>query len=1101
MVRRSFKLSVVFGAVSAAASLSDLRVEHLLAPEGVDVAVPRFSWLLDSDGSTPRGEAQASYRIVVTPTAASWQQPAAAAAVWDSGVVSSSKNYLIDFGGAAVAAAPPALVSDTNYTWSVSVVSSSGATSAATSTFRTGLFARSDWGDAAWITGGDASRVLRREFTLSGAPDPQNSRVYVSGIGYFELECNGEKLGDHELDIGWTDYSKRVLYTSFDLAPCLAVGQNVLGVTLGAGWFARKTDFGGGQPGSHDAPPQLLLSARIRAAADGALTTVNSAATAGPVPPGPAPGPGPASSGTCLVEKEGVATTLDCGGSKIASVKFATYGTLTGACPSLAAGTCAADLTALVKAGCVGQSKCAVECPASGGKSHACTAGAQTAAIADPCFGTAKMIGVEVTCDGAPSPAPPSPAPPTPPPTPKPAADDWVVGTGPIVYDSLYNGEHYNATMEMPGWSTAGFDASAWGPAFTAATDSASSALLAYQLFEPIKHMSTWAPRNITQPKPGMWVVDFGQNIAGRLRLTMRGQAPGSVVTLRHSELHMHPPYGAVDGTLYYGNLRSAQATDTYVAKGGASETYEPTFTQHGYRFAEITGLTASTLEAADIVSVEVRTALEQTGSATFESPLFNQIQSNTAWGHKSNVMSVPTDCNQRDERRGWMGDAALIAESTTYNFEPAAFYTAWINQVQDDQASDGATANFVPDLGSSHGAPNWQSAYPTTIWSQFKYAGDLGLVQKHWGGLKLYANYWIGKINTSTPTSFPSGFGDWVPAGPKADTHLTGMFAAMHDMGIIAEMAAAVGDVATASACKAARAKAGAEFHKQWYDAAKKGYNTANQAENAMALWVGADVTPDAAEVAAVVNTTISDIFDAHGGHTTAGIIGIKALYEVMSSLGHADVPVRMNEITTEPSYGYMITNEYEPATTMWELWNSDSQGPGMNSRNHIMFGSVSSWFYRYLCGLDVPGRDGVVGYDKISIHPMGVGVTNSSNNAASCSIKTPRGGAASSWRAPAVNPASIAAARGGAANPVALNATVPIGSAGTVRVPLVAALGHSAATIAITEGGAPVWQDGKFVAGVAGISGAALDVGPGIEGEGVVFTVGSGSYAFVAV
>ena len=1074
----------------ASASLSDLRVEHLVAPEGVDVVAPRFSWLLESGPSTPRGEAQASYHIVVTQTTAAWQQ-AAAPVVWDSGVVKSAKNYLIDFAGAA------ALASDTNYTWNVDVVSSSGAASSASSSFRTGLFARTDWGDAAWITGGDANRVLRREFTLSKAADPLNSRVYVSGIGYFELECNGQKLGDHELDIGWTDYSKRVLYTSFDLAPCLTVGKNVIGVTLGAGWFARKTEFGGGQPGSHNAPPQLLLSARIRAAADGSLVTINSAATAAP----PSPGPAPASGGTCIVEKEGVGTNLDCGGGKIASVKFATYGKLDGACPNLKADSmCAADLTALVKAGCVGQSKCAVECPVTSGSGaghpHTCTAGLQKLTVTDPCYGTAKQIGAEITCSGA----PPTPPPPTPPPTPKPSADAWLATAGPIVFDSLYNGEHYNASMELPGWSTAGYDTASWVPANTAVTDSASKALLAYQLFEPIKHMSTHNPKNITQPKPGMWVVDFGQNIAGRLRLTMRNQAPGSVVTLKHAELHMHPPYGAVDGTLYYGNLRSAQATDTYVAKGGTAETYEPTFTQHGYRYAEITGLTADTLEAADVVSVEVRTAIEQTGSAEFEAPLFNQIQSNTAWGHKSNVMSVPTDCNQRDERRGWMGDAALIAESTTYNFEPAAFYTAWINQIEDDQASDGATANFVPDLGSSHGAPNWQSAYPTTVWSQFKYAGDVGLVQRSWEGLKLYANYWISKINTSTPTNFPSGFGDWVPAGPKADTHLTGMFAAMHDMGLIAEMAGAVGDSATASACKAARAKAGAEFHKQWFNAGKGGYNTGNQAENAMALWVGADVTPDAAEVAAVVNTTIHDIFVTHTGHTTAGIIGIKALYEAMSFLGHADVPVRMNEVTTEPSYGYMITNEYEPATTMWELWNSDTQGPGMNSRNHIMFGSVSSWFYRYLCGLDVPGRDGVFGYDAISIHPMGVGVTNSSNNAARCAIKTPRGGAASSWRAPAVNPASIAAARGGTASPVALNATIPIGSAGTVRVPLIAALGHSAATIRVTESGNPVWQNGAFVAGVAGISDAKLDVGPGNEGEGVAFTVVSGSYNFVA-
>ena len=528
------------------------------------------------------------------------------------------------------------------------------------------------------------------------------------------------------------------------------------------------------------------------------------------------------------------------------------------------------------------------------------------------------------------------------------------------------------------------------------------------------------------------------------------------------------------------------------------SRTLFPCPVPTGFRYAEITGLTSGSLDASDIVAIEVHTALEQTGHAEFESDLFNRIQHNVVWGHKANVMSVPTDCNQRDERRGWMGDAALIAESCTYNFQPGAFYTAWLNQVRDDQASDGATANFVPDLGTSHGAPNWQSAFPTTIWSQFKYNGDLGLVRNQWAALKLYASYWIGKINDTTdPTTFPAGFGDWVPAGRKADTHLTGMFAAMHDMGLIAEMATAVGDSDTASACAAARAKAGAAFHKQWYSPDKQCYGSCVQAANAMALWVGADVTADASQVAGVINQTVNDIFNTNKGHTTAGIIGIKALYEAMSRLGHADVPVRMNAVTTYPSYGYMITNQYEPATTLWELWNSDTQGPGMNSRNHIMFGSVSSWFYRYLCGLDVPGRDGTAfGYDRLSVHPVGVGVAGSTNNAARCVIKTPRGRAASSWTGPAVGADGTL----DRAAPVALNATVPLGSTATVRVPLVRAAGQQGATVTITEGGKTVWQGGKYVAGTDGISGAKLDVGPGLEGEGVVFTVASGSYTFVA-
>ena len=309
---------ILFGLVAAAAAtgtttLSELRVEHLVAPTGVDVAAPRFSWLLDAKAA-PRGEAQATYQVTVLPARAAWQTATETETIWDSGVVTSSQNYLIPFAGAA------ALVSDTNYTWSVTITTSSGATGSASSTFRTGLFARSDWGNATWITGGYSSRVLRREFTLAAKTDPLNSVVYVSGIGYFELECNGVKIGDHELDIGWTDYSKRVLYTSFDLSPCLVVGKNVLGVTLGAGWFAKSSAYGGGQPGALDEPPLLLLSARLRDAATGALTVIASVGSGKhPSPPPPLP-----SSPICREVKEDKHVKLSCAKS-IKAVTYAAY--------------------------------------------------------------------------------------------------------------------------------------------------------------------------------------------------------------------------------------------------------------------------------------------------------------------------------------------------------------------------------------------------------------------------------------------------------------------------------------------------------------------------------------------------------------------------------------------------------------------------------------------------------------------------------------------------------------------------------------------------------------------------------------------------------
>ena len=1044
---------------------TDLRVEYLTAPSGVDVPSPRFSWIVGSS-SQARGSAQASYRI--TMKAAGGALGASDALVWDSGTQTSSTAYLVPYEGKA-------LVSDTQYQWTVESVSTSGETATATSTFRTGLFARSDWGAAEWITGGFDLKLLRTAFEVPASKTVVDAQVYVSGIGYHELWLNGKKVGDHRLDVGWTDYAKRVYYVSFGIADLLLTKKaatNVFGLRMGNGWFAQQ----GGQPGHHNAPPQVLLRAIIYFS-DGSTQSVVSSSSSS-------------------------------------------------------------------------------------------------------------------------------------------SSSSWMAGPSPITYDSLYNGEHYDARLDIDGWASAavaptvradGYANVTWSPAQAATTDSASSATVASQLFEPIRaeaQSGVRAPVSITEPKPGMFVVDFGQNMAGFVTLTGLRGAPGQNVTIKHAEVLMHPPYGAVDGTLYYGNLRSAQATDIYTMKGGSSaETYSPTFTQHGFRYCEVTGLGDGVkLTASMIKATPMHTDLRQTGKATFSSPLLNQIQSNTVWGQKSNVMSVPTDCDQRDERRGWMGDAALTAEECTYNFATGAFYSKWLDVVRDDQGADGHTTDFVPSIGSTGaGAPNWQSASPTVIWTLYRYPGDVRIVQDHWPALYKYLQYWDGEFTKHGIANFDSGFGDWVPAGPgKADGHLVGAFAYLHDMQLIEELAGAVGNTTVQAAVAAQRKAVGKAFHDHFKSATSEGcYGSCLQTEQAMALWL-ADVVVPAADLDAVINATAKDVLETHGMHTTSGIIGIKAIFEAMSRLGRPDIPVLMTQQTTYPSYGYMVHNKYEPATTLWELWNSPSQGPGMNSRNHIMFGSVSSWMYRHLCGLDVPA--GSRGYDKLTIRPVGVGVPGGDVTSASCEVGTPRGVARSAWTGPSVpgnrhgnltcavadessaislacpagtitnvtfarygTPAGsceggglapdakcdadistlvasecvgktscsvecdgsqcdasklpkdpcygtkkrVAVAVACSAPPkppspappkpadskVTLSVTVPVGSTAVVRVPLVPAVGLTSSSVVVTEGGKPIWSKHAFVPGVDGVSQGEAD-----GDDAVLFTVTSGDYAFIA-
>ena len=649
---------------------------------------------------------------------------------------------------------------------------------------------------------------------------------------------------------------------------------------------------------------------------------------------------------------------------------------------------------------------------------------------------------------------------------------------------------------------------------------SADKALLASQTFEPIRANQVLAPLTIDEPKPGLFVVDFGQNAAGVLRLTnLRGPA-GANVTLRHAELKMHEPYGPEDGTLYYGNLRQAKATDVYIFKGDPDgEAFEPMFTQHGFRYAALEGPPGWVPRVADLAFVVLHTGVPQRGAVAFSSPLLNKVQRMVVWGQTSNLMSVPTDCDQRNERRGWMGDAALAVEINMYNFGTAAFHSAWLNQVQDDQAPPssaqaGGVTDFVPAVGSyGAGAPNWETAYPTIVHSLWLYHGDVRVVEHHWASLQRYMAFWRGKhANDGGLAKCCIGFGDWVPPpqppgagiqkGKKADGNLVGAFALLRDVTLMRDLAHALGNATAAAAYDAQFAKWAAEFNGVWYDAEAKSYSkngaSAMQTETALPLWLR--IVPQA-DTDAVLASYVKDIMVTHDVHTTAGIVGLKFGLEALTMYGRTDVALAMALQDTYPSFGYMAQGKGnpEPATTVWELWDAPYEGDGMNSRNHIMFGTIGSWFFKALagispqtCGLGGAGgrlgcaaglglgaAPGPAGYDAVSVYPAGLGLSPDLTSV-SADVWTPHGAVTVAW------------STDDASGALALDVAVPVGTTAEVGVPLWRA---TAANVTVTEAAGPVWQGGKFVgAKVPGIrSGSAA-------ADSIVLIVGSGTYRFTA-
>jgi alpha-L-rhamnosidase len=437
------------------------------------------------------------------------------------------------------------------------------------------------------------------------------------------------------------------------------------------------------------------------------------------------------------------------------------------------------------------------------------------------------------------------------------------------------------------------------------------------------------------EPSPGVYVFDFEQNLSGWIKLMLGSCKAGTKIMFRHAELLQHPPYGPVDGNIYVGNLRGAKATDTYICNGNPEgEEWQPSFTQHGFRYVEVTGMESPpTLDS--IQAINVRSAVAQTGSVSFSDPMLNNVQHNLLWGQATNLMMIPTDCDQRDERFGWTGDSALTSEEALSNFDLGAFYHNWAAMI-DECSPNGAVDDTIPhgpgagNSPASHSADaSWGSVFPSIVWGLLKYNGDI-TVGKYWHGLTRFMdNEWahIGNGTHKDITKMFAQFGDWCPPPPagKVTSKFSAGFSFVNDIAHMVEVARHVGTAADVSKYQAILTASTKMFHDAWYVADKKYYADGGQTAQVLALQVNAP--PDAATKEAVLAHLVNDIVVTHSNHTTCGIIGWRWELDILSANGYADVAYAIITQQTYPGYGYEILNEYEPATTVWELWDGDTQ------------------------------------------------------------------------------------------------------------------------------------------------------------------------------
>jgi len=469
----------------------------------------------------------------------------------------------------------------------------------------------------------------------------------------------------------------------------------------------------------------------------------------------------------------------------------------------------------------------------------------------------------------------------------------------------------------------------------------------------------------MTEPLPGVFVFDLGQNISGVARLEAEGPA-GTRITLRYGE-RLNP-----DGTLYTLNLRKARATDVFILRGEGREVFQPRFTYHGFQYVELTGYPGRPDREA-VEGVVLTSSLPAAGSFHCSSDLVNRLFENIVWGQRGNYLSVPTDCPQRDERLGWMGDAQIFIRTGTFNMDAAAFFTKWMRDVADAQSAEGAFPDFAPrvrdrELMRFEAAPAWADAGVIIPWTLYRVYGDTRIIEEHWDAMEKWMTY-LDRTNPDglRRRNLGNNYGDWlnVQAPTPKDLLATAYWA--HDARIMAEMADAIGRRERAAAYRESFRRIREAFQAEYIAADGR---IAGGSQTAYLLGLHMDLFPDSLREAAA-EFLVEDIRE-HGTHLSTGFVGGGYLHPVLSETGHSDVAYALLLNTTFPSWGYTIRHG---ATTIWERWDGWTeekgfQNPGMNSFNHYAFGAVGEWLYRCSAGIDLDPE--VPGYKKIRIRPQ---------------------------------------------------------------------------------------------------------------------------------
>lgn len=584
----------------------------------------------------------------------------------------------------------------------------------------------------------------------------------------------------------------------------------------------------------------------------------------------------------------------------------------------------------------------------------------------------------------------------------------WRRGEGMIRSADLQMGEVHDPAQEPVGWREPGFDDRAWaGPALNAALDP----VVLRSPAPPIRVIETMPAIDVRRLGAGRWLVDFGQNLSGVVRLRLRAAAEGGPAAGTQVHLH-HAEVLDAGGEPYYENLRTAEAHDVVIADGGAF-VFEPWFTFHGFRYLEVSGVPE--LSAADAEALVLHTDVARVGTFHSANPRIDRLYENAVWTVRGNLLDVPTDCPQRDERMGWLGDAGLIMPSAVFALDLDTFLEKWLADVRDAQRPNGAYPDVAPRANLKvEGAPGWADAGALIPWTAYLATGRLAHLEQNYDAMRT----WLDLLVTENPSlvrrnRLNRSYGDWLNLDDPTPKDLLATIYLAYCAEVLALTASALGRSEDAAGSRELWERVRDAFAAEYLDADGR-IHGGTQTSYAMALHL--DLVP-----AGLRERTAAHFADTveRTGHLTTGIHGTRFLAPALSDIGRHDLAYRLLTADGYPSWLYGVDHG---ATTIWERWDGWTaergfQDPRMNSFNHYALGSIAEWLHRYVAGVwlqaDAPG------FQHVHIRPY----PHDALPAAGVTRTTPRGELVSRWRI--------------ADGTLQVHVEVPEGSSATIHVP----------------------------------------------------------------